>query len=145
MSEFSDWIPDYTGSEHFMFLEAAAKVNAESLLSLWCAEVGAEPSVASVERALRAVAQVEAPAETRRAFPQLLRAYLEYLDDIAHVTAAPQWLRFVEHAEQSYAEGFRADGTFRGETVRKQVKAVGRNDPCPCGSGRKFKKCCMIP
>ena len=21
-------------------------------------------------------------------------------------------------------------------------KAVGRNDPCPCGSGRKYKKCC---
>ena len=21
-------------------------------------------------------------------------------------------------------------------------KSVGRNDPCPCGSGRKFKKCC---
>jgi SWIM/SEC-C metal-binding protein len=20
---------------------------------------------------------------------------------------------------------------------------VGRNDPCPCGSGKKFKKCCM--
>ncbi|WP_407637202.1 SEC-C metal-binding domain-containing protein [Candidatus Nitrososphaera gargensis] len=20
---------------------------------------------------------------------------------------------------------------------------VGRNDPCPCGSGRKFKKCCL--
>ena len=22
-------------------------------------------------------------------------------------------------------------------------KAVGRNDPCPCGSGKKFKKCCL--
>ena len=22
------------------------------------------------------------------------------------------------------------------------IKAVGRNDPCPCGSGKKFKKCC---
>ncbi len=22
-------------------------------------------------------------------------------------------------------------------------KAAGRNDPCPCGSGKKFKKCCM--
>ena len=22
-------------------------------------------------------------------------------------------------------------------------KLVGRNDPCPCGSGKKFKKCCM--
>ena len=23
-----------------------------------------------------------------------------------------------------------------------QVESVGRNDPCPCGSGKKFKKCC---
>jgi len=22
------------------------------------------------------------------------------------------------------------------------VPIVGRNDPCPCGSGKKFKKCC---
>ena len=22
-------------------------------------------------------------------------------------------------------------------------KSVGRNDPCPCGSGKKFKKCCL--
>ncbi len=22
-------------------------------------------------------------------------------------------------------------------------RQVGRNDPCPCGSGKKFKKCCM--
>ncbi|KPK86174.1 MAG: hypothetical protein AMJ81_01945 [Phycisphaerae bacterium SM23_33] len=24
----------------------------------------------------------------------------------------------------------------------KSAGAVGRNDPCPCGSGKKFKKCC---
>ena len=32
-----------------------------------------------------------------------------------------------------------------GSTVRKPVKAsakIGRNDPCPCGSGKKYKKCC---
>ena len=23
------------------------------------------------------------------------------------------------------------------------TQKVGRNDPCPCGSGKKFKKCCM--
>ncbi|MCK4891323.1 MAG: SEC-C domain-containing protein [Candidatus Pacebacteria bacterium] len=23
------------------------------------------------------------------------------------------------------------------------VKKIGRNDPCPCGSGKKYKKCCM--
>ena len=27
-------------------------------------------------------------------------------------------------------------------TVRRTVPKVGRNDPCPCGSGKKYKKCC---
>ncbi|WP_339486159.1 SEC-C metal-binding domain-containing protein [Pseudomonas sp. EL_65y_Pfl2_R95] len=27
------------------------------------------------------------------------------------------------------------------EPVRNQLKDVGRNDPCPCGSLKKFKKC----
>jgi uncharacterized protein YecA (UPF0149 family) len=27
------------------------------------------------------------------------------------------------------------------ETVRRSEPKVGRNDPCPCGSGKKYKKC----
>ena len=36
-----------------------------------------------------------------------------------------------------------ADGELVGEKpiVREEPK-VGRNDPCPCGSGKKYKKCC---
>lgn len=30
----------------------------------------------------------------------------------------------------------------RVETFKREAPKVGRNDPCPCGSGRKFKKCC---
>ena len=30
----------------------------------------------------------------------------------------------------------------RGQTVRREAPKVGRNDPCPCGSGKKYKKCC---
>lgn len=29
-------------------------------------------------------------------------------------------------------------------TIRVQSKAPGRNDPCPCGSGKKYKRCCGI-
>ena len=29
------------------------------------------------------------------------------------------------------------------ETIKRESKKVGRNDPCPCGSGNKFKKCCL--
>ncbi len=28
-------------------------------------------------------------------------------------------------------------------TVRNAGERIGRNDPCPCGSGVKFKKCCL--
>jgi uncharacterized protein len=30
-----------------------------------------------------------------------------------------------------------------GEPLRNPLREVGRNDPCPCGSGKKFKKCCL--
>jgi preprotein translocase subunit SecA len=36
-----------------------------------------------------------------------------------------------------------ADGTDSKRPVRKiAAQKVGRNDPCPCGSGKKYKKCC---
>ncbi|HRI18332.1 MAG TPA: UPF0149 family protein [Burkholderiaceae bacterium] len=33
------------------------------------------------------------------------------------------------------------DARYRVDTVRRETPKVGRNDPCPCGSGRKFKAC----
>ena len=47
-----------------------------------------------------------------------------------------------EPAELSYSGG---GGTVAEAPARKPVRAaprVGRNDPCPCGSGKKYKKCC---
>ena len=33
--------------------------------------------------------------------------------------------------------------TLEKEPVKRAAPKVGRNDPCPCGSGKKFKQCCM--
>ena len=35
-----------------------------------------------------------------------------------------------------------ADKTVKQQPVHSEKKA-GPNDPCPCGSGKKYKKCCM--
>jgi preprotein translocase subunit SecA len=46
----------------------------------------------------------------------------------------------------SRGEGVQAGGKTengKGLTVRRDGKKVGRNDPCPCGSGKKYKKCCL--
>ncbi len=38
------------------------------------------------------------------------------------------------------------DGSEKGKTVRKSKSdKIGVNDPCPCGSGKKYKKCCGRP
>lgn len=34
--------------------------------------------------------------------------------------------------------------TFYQEKAASSSAKTGRNDPCPCGSGKKFKKCCMV-
>jgi hypothetical protein len=31
----------------------------------------------------------------------------------------------------------------RSQHLENRFKGVGRNEPCPCGSGKKFKKCCL--
>ncbi|MCK4650669.1 preprotein translocase subunit SecA [Candidatus Babeliales bacterium] len=33
-------------------------------------------------------------------------------------------------------------GAKEHKTVKREGKKIGRNDPCPCGSGKKYKKCC---
>ena len=34
-------------------------------------------------------------------------------------------------------------GDFPTGTFTNPFQQIGRNDPCPCGSGKKFKKCCL--
>ncbi len=64
------------------------------------------------------------------------------------------WYRFSPAYEEEMDRRARADGREEAENwddapVLSHVPAsnpyrhVGRNDPCPCGSGRKFKKCCL--
>lgn len=53
-----------------------------------------------------------------------------------------QWL-FVdgESHEHNEGEGHKHD-TAPVVTVKRESPKIGRNDPCPCGSGKKYKKCC---
>jgi preprotein translocase subunit SecA len=37
-----------------------------------------------------------------------------------------------------------ADKLRKPETRRLAEPKIGRNDPCPCGSGKKYKKCCGL-
>ena len=43
--------------------------------------------------------------------------------------------------QEAAIEGTEVD--HKPQPIRNRQQRVGRNDPCPCGSGKKFKNCCM--
>ncbi len=49
-----------------------------------------------------------------------------------------KWMK--DHEAELRAEG--APDQPKVETVVHEGPRIGRNDPCPCGSGKKYKKCC---
>lgn len=53
----------------------------------------------------------------------------------------------VEEIRQKQKQDYimsRGEDTPASQTIRRDTEKVGRNDPCPCGSGKKYKKCCGI-
>lgn len=50
--------------------------------------------------------------------------------------------QFESHAEKMQQGVQGSQGTTTLDTIRNDQPKVKRNDPCPCGSGKKFKRCC---
>ena len=46
-------------------------------------------------------------------------------------------------AKETGAAGAGGPAQVKKEPVRNKARKIGPNDPCPCGSGKKYKKCCM--
>jgi len=49
--------------------------------------------------------------------------------------------RIEERQRQNYIMS-RGEDTPASATIKRETAKVGRNDPCPCGSGKKYKRCC---
>jgi hypothetical protein len=85
------------------------------------------------------------PEPARPHVPEVIACFLDYLRDSGRVGEGSDWAAQVRILARSYRERLRPGGGAKGTTVRKASGAspLGRNDPCPCGSGKKYKKCCM--
>ena len=102
--------------------------------------------------------KTEYKREGFRMFNEMLESIEDRVTDVifrVHLTAGSQarsvWnvsrTAHDEVGQFAMAERQRAAAQApQGETVVKQIRLekpkVGRNEPCPCGSGKKYKKCC---
>ncbi len=64
--------------------------------------------------------------------------------DVKDMKAVQAWLEKNKDGITSGKFNEPPAGEIKGETYVKTGPDVGRNDPCTCGSGKKYKKCCGL-
>ena len=82
-------------------------------------------------------AETDTAAETEA--PEQSSGEKKYTDEDVNKAAAKFMQR--EQVAKPTSTNMEGDGTAVNRTVKKITK-IGRNDLCPCGSGKKYKKCC---
>ncbi|MGB9722189.1 MAG: SEC-C metal-binding domain-containing protein [bacterium] len=85
-------------------------------------------------------------------FPTTLVKLLDFLNANGYIKNASQLKKVVNENQKEFSkiiqakkiqEPLKSDKrTTKQSSIAKEGLKVGRNDPCPCGSGKKYKKCC---
>ena len=78
---------------------------------------------------------------------RIKQGIMEYLFRVQVATEEEQEIAFMPRRQQKMLEHHGGPPESRGgggvqTTVKRNTEKVGRNQPCPCGSGKKYKKCC---
>jgi hypothetical protein len=151
LNTLEQYIDEFCESNHFLLLDPSVKEHGLGIIVAFlrqCRDRGATSSesmtIGVFEQALfEGMAGLDLPLLVRKGIPALLSAFFTYLSDSGKYPPASPWDGWIRDISRRYMGKFREDGTVKGETFKKNYSDVNRNDPCPCGSGRKFKKCCM--
>ena len=88
---------------------------------------------------LNHMARLNVPPEAKNDLPALCAAFLGQLEDEGRLGGGRVLGAYVRALKDAYAEA--ASG--KRKPITRPGSKIGRNDPCPCGSGRKYKQCCM--
>ena len=90
---------------------------------------------------LRSYAQNDPLREYKTEGYELFEKLLEKIDAQTTIYLLKAEVRQNSERKQ-VAEGVANDGKEKKKAAPKRVNKIGRNDPCPCGSGKKYKQCC---
>jgi hypothetical protein len=139
------WVGDFGESPSFSLLPAPAKEYANEILARFLQRACEERDVAPADLAegdlrpalVDGVGALELPRSVREAVPELCGAFLQELERQGRLAGGAGLARTVRALGRAFRE------TYDPQPIRNPGAKLGRNDPCPCGSGRKYKQCCM--
>ncbi len=148
--DIEQWIPDYEGSDHFLFLDSSIKGVASEILSIFAQVWKSSLQNQTIQHSLdlenvilTTLNRLNLSSNIKLLTPNLISQYFEYLGQSGQAPQASEWSEWARSLEQSITSKIRLDGSLKGTTHQKKTNHTGRNEPCPCGSGKKFKKCCL--
>ena len=127
----------------------------ERILEACYGDAGSSPEKLDGDQ-VREIALTHLP---RRCFPKepftpklgaILAAFFDHLEE---TTLVPQLFEIrralaevgarIPEAVRAVPDSERRGGDSPATPIRRPAEKVGRNDPCPCGSGKKYKNCCL--
>ena len=109
-----DPLIEYKREAYEMFLDLIDSINQKTLEQVWRSEY------------------VEIPAERRGAAPRRMVLIHKDSTNMGFAGGPPQEESAIQKASKQRSQ--------KPQPIKAEAK-VGRNDPCPCGSGKKYKKC----
>lgn len=145
--QIENWVGDFCTSDAIREFPPAVREHAASVLAKFvvaaCEVRGVEP--ADVEEAdlkaalLGLVAKLNIPEAVRSKVPALCGAMLGHMEAEGRLGGGRVLGSYVRALGGAYEEA--ASG--KPKPIVRPGSRLQRNDPCPCGSGVKYKKCCM--
>ena len=144
--KIDNWVSDFCMGESARRFSGPIVEYAQEVLSQFlvgaCAVRGAEPDDVSQDdlrgSLLGPVAGLALPQSVREQVPDLCGAFLEELETAGRLGGGRRLGLFVRALREAFV---RSSGGSKKPDKRVAPK-LGPNEPCPCGSGQKFKRCC---
>ncbi|MCH8209183.1 MAG: SEC-C domain-containing protein, partial [Nitrospinae bacterium] len=127
-----------TGSEKMRELEKFVMLR--TLALLWMDHLETMDSLRDSVR-LRAYGQKDPLVEYKREGRVMFERLLDNFQTQVVLTIFKVELKETPQARQVPGVENRGEGASKSSNVKKST-TTGRNDPCHCGSGKKYKKCC---
>ncbi len=144
-------IDEFCESSYFLLLDPSVKERGAGILAAFVAQAYPNRGASTENVTAKALEDIlmgklsllELPLAAKLGIPALLGAFFRYLCESGKYPPASDWELWINSLASAFGARLRPDGTMRGKSFKKNYTDVSRNDPCPCGSGKKFKKCCM--
>lgn len=145
--QIENWVSDFCSSDRAAEVLPQLREIAQPLLTEFldaaCRSREIDPAdleESDVKAGLDEIAaQVRIPPEARGAVPGLVADFLESLEAEGRLGGGRMLAAYARALKPSFAQ---ASGG-KPKPFANPGSKLGRNDPCPCGSGMKYKKCCM--